>query len=76
MRVAGCKWWRGKASEREGGQVQMAAGGRLRNAMGVQRKMATGISRCDVRPGRMNVVMGSMKDRYGLYGYGGLGEWF
>ena len=76
MRVAGCKWRRGKAPEREGGRGQMAAGGRLRNAMGVQRKMATGISGCDVRPGRMNVVMGSMKDRYGLYGYGGLGEWF
>ena len=27
-------------------------------------------------PGGMNVVMSSMKDRYGLYGYGGLGEWF
>ena len=24
----------------------------------------------------MNVVMSSMKVRYGLYGYGGLGEWF
>ena len=24
----------------------------------------------------MNVVMSSMKDRYGLYGYEGLGEWF
>ena len=23
-----------------------------------------------------NVVMSSMKVRYGLYGYGGLGEWF
>ena len=27
-------------------------------------------------PDGMNVVMSSMKDRYGLYGYGGLGEWF
>ena len=27
-------------------------------------------------PDEMNVVMSSMKDRYGLYGYGGLGEWF
>ena len=60
MRVAGCN----------------GGGGRLRNVMGVRRKMAAGISGCDVRPGRMNVVMGSMKDRYGLYGYGGLGEWF
>ena len=25
---------------------------------------------------RQNVVMSSMKDRYGLHGYGGLGEWF
>ena len=27
-------------------------------------------------PDGMNVVMSSMKDRYGLYGYGDLGEWF
>ena len=27
-------------------------------------------------PGGMNVVRSSMKDRYGLHGYGGLGEWF
>ena len=27
-------------------------------------------------PDGMNVVMSSMKDRYGLYGYEGLGEWF
>ena len=25
-------------------------------------------------PGRMNMVMSSMKDRHGLYGYGGLSE--
>ena len=27
-------------------------------------------------PDGINVVMSSMKDRYGLYGHGGLGEWF
>ena len=27
-------------------------------------------------PDGMNLAMSSMKDRYRLYGYGGLGEWF
>ena len=29
-----------------------------------------------IYPDGMNVVMSSMKVRYGLYGHGGLGEWF
>ena len=38
--------------------------------------MATGGIPDAVCPDGMIVVMSSMKDRYGLYGYGGLGEWF
>ena len=36
-----------------------------------QRRRISGVT-----PGWWNVVMGSLKDRLGLYGYRDLGEWF
>ena len=33
------------------------------------------VSWCNGARGSLRNVMSSIKDRYGLYGYGGLGEW-
>ena len=52
--------WRRRNSECDGCPGGMAAGGIL-DAM---------------RPDGINMVVSSMKNGYGLYGHGGLGEWF
>ena len=60
MRDARIECWRRRISECGGRPSGMVAGG-IPDA---------------ICPDGMNVVMSSMKDRYELYGYGGLGEWF
>ena len=74
MRDARIECWRRRISGCGGRPGGMAARG-IPNAICLGGMAVGGIPDAICSDG-MNVVMSSMKDRYGLYGYGGLGEWF
>ena len=74
FRMRGTSGWNGGERNSECNVSGWNGGGGILDAICPGGMAAGGIPDV-ICPDGMNVIMSSMKDGYGLYGYGGLGKW-